>query len=50
MVNNCKHFVEPFLNGSFSELEKPSEYLIKKYKLYQCSKCHKWFSFLGSRI
>ena len=55
MVNNCKHFVEPFFDDVFSEPffddvfsepKKPTEHQIRKYKIYQCKKCHKWFSFL----
>jgi len=43
----CKHSVEPFFDDS--EPKKPTEQQIKKYKLYQCEKCHKWFSFLDGR-
>ena len=42
----CKHTGEPFFDDIFSEPKKPTEYQIAKYKLYQCGKCHRWFSFL----
>jgi len=47
MTNICKHFVEPFFDDIFSEPKKLTEEQIREYKLYQCSKCHRWFSFLG---
>jgi len=45
MSYTCKHFVEPF----FDDDKKPTKKQIAKYKLYQCEKCHKWFSFLDGR-
>lgn len=45
-MNRCKHFLKPFF-GVFSGSKKPTEEQIRKHKLYQCSKCYKWFSWLG---
>lgn len=45
MTYNCKHFVKPFYNPR-DGAERPTEYQIRTYKLYQCETCHKWFSFL----
>lgn len=47
MRNSCKHFAEPFFDDIFSEPKEPTEEQIKKYKLYQCGECHRWFPFLG---
>lgn len=47
MSSNCKHTVVPFFDDVFSEPKEPTEEQIRKYKLYQCGECHRWFSFLG---
>ena len=47
MSSGCKHATEPFFDDIFSEPKKPTERQIAKHKLYQCGRCHGWFSFLG---
>ena len=40
-MNTCQHFRNPYKNQSPDKKEIHSE------KLYKCSKCNKWFSFLN---
>lgn len=41
----CKHSVKPFYNA-LDGAERPTEYQIRVYKVYQCEICHKWFSLI----
>lgn len=45
MIND-EHFIKSFYDDAFNESIIPTNQEIAKYRLYQCDKCYKWFSFL----
>ena len=47
MVTTCRHFSNPFNDNPFGENKEPTNEQINKYRLYKCSECNRWYSFMG---
>lgn len=46
-ILTCSHHAEPFNYDPFGPPYVPTMDEIRKYKLWQCSNCGLWYSFIG---